>query len=164
MTSIERDGSSPENVVAAVYAVLSGRASEERDWERFRSLCAPEARFMCARYGDGHGAELEMEVLDIEGYVRTRTEILASADFYERELGRRVERFEDVAHVWSAYEARHAPAGEVALRGVNSIQLVRRAGRWWIISAFWQRFRHGAVVPEDSLLRQGMQMPRLRSE
>ncbi|HTE46879.1 MAG TPA: hypothetical protein VK636_16650 [Gemmatimonadaceae bacterium] len=156
MTPHEFDFSSPEGVVIAAYALLSGRAREPRDWTRFRSLYAPEARLICASGGgDVEGEVLTMEILDLDAYERTRTLILAATDFYEYEVARRVERLADVAHVWSAYEARHAPAGDVVLRGINSIQLVRRGERWWILSAFWQRIRPDAVAPDALLVRQG---------
>jgi len=44
-----------------------------------------------------------------------------------------------VAHVWSAYAARLTPDGPLLLRGANSLQLVHDRGRWWIVSALWER-------------------------
>src|SRR5687768_17690896 len=40
------DVASPEAIVTAVYDVLSGRAGDERDWDRWRALYAPDARLI----------------------------------------------------------------------------------------------------------------------
>jgi len=56
------------------------------------------------------------------------------AGFFEFEVGRRVEHTENIAHVWSDFEVRSKPQGEVLDRGVNSISLFFRDQRWWISS------------------------------
>ena len=59
--------------------------------------------------------------------------------FWEGELWRETRQFGDMAHVLSAYETRRSRGGEVMNRGVNSIQLFRRDGRWWISAMIWRR-------------------------
>ena len=39
------DWKSPDTLAATVYAIVSGPAGRERDWDRYRVLCLKEARF-----------------------------------------------------------------------------------------------------------------------
>ena len=41
-----KDVASVDAIMASVYDVISGRAGEERDWDRMRSLFLPEARLI----------------------------------------------------------------------------------------------------------------------
>lgn len=137
MTTI--DASSPDAVVDSIYRLLSGRTDEPRDWAAYHRLCAPEMRLMPATIGlDGRVA---IELFDAESYVRSRAPMLSRTDFYEKDVGRRIDEVGDIAHVWSEYETRHAPDAAVFDRGVCSFQLVRRDQRWWIVSALWQVVR-----------------------
>ena len=36
-------------------------------------------------------------------------------------------------------------------RGINSIQLVKAQGRWWIASLIWEDEREGLALPEKYL-------------
>jgi len=150
MTFSAVDVSSPESILNAAYDLISGRADEPRDWERFRSLHAPGARLIRVNRS---GSEIAVEVFDVDSYERSRTPILAAADFHEREVGRRIERFQDMAHIWSAYEARRSPDGAPLLRGINSLQLVHRDARWWIVTAMWQNAQPDMPVQEELLFR-----------
>ncbi|MEP6494268.1 MAG: hypothetical protein ABJF01_16415 [bacterium] len=151
MTALHLDLSSPEGVVLAGYALISGRATETRDWALFRSLHAPNARLMPV---STTGDDVAVESFDVDAYIDSRTTMLAAADFFEQEVARRVNRFQDVAHVWSAYEARRAHDADPFLRGVNSVQVVHRAGRWWILTVFWQAVAPDAPAPDDFFPRQ----------
>lgn len=44
-----------------------------------------------------------------------------------------------MAHVLSAYETHRSRNGEFMNRGVNSIQMFRRDGHWWISAMIWRR-------------------------
>ena len=63
--------------------------------------------------------------------------------FYEIETKRRIDRFGNMAHVWSHYEARNAPDdANPERRGINSIQLFRHPDEGWrIISMIWDNER-----------------------
>jgi hypothetical protein len=68
--------------------------------------------------------------------------------FWEGELWRETRQFEDVAHVLSAYETRRTRDSEALNRGVNSIQLFRRDGRWWVSAMIWRREGRNVRIPE----------------
>jgi hypothetical protein len=73
--------------------------------------------------------------------------------FYEVETRREILIFGNVAHVWSAYEARTDPDDAVPeRRGINSIQLFRDETGWRVISMIWDNERPGLSV-EDGFAR-----------
>jgi hypothetical protein len=135
MTFEPADLRTPDSVVDAVYRILSGRADEPRDWAGLETLCVPAARLIGVSVVDGL---VVAETLDIVAYARSRAPLLASNDFYEHDVRRRVDQSGNIAHVWSLYEARRSPDGPAFMHGVGSFQLLRRNDRWRIMSAMWQ--------------------------
>ncbi len=57
--------------------------------------------------------------------------------------------FGNIAHAWSAYEARTAlDDEEPERRGINSIQLFRdERGHWRIMAMIWDNEREGVELP-----------------
>lgn len=174
------DTASPDAVVRALYEVLSGPAEHEqpRDWGRLRTLFLPGARLVLTRWrspaaagtndgppGEGEDDDREaaqepgdQEVLrswDVEGFVAVAR---ATYDhpFFEEEVARREERFGAVAHVFSTYESRvGSRESEPVVRGINSVQLVRTGGRWWIAHLVWDVEGPDRPIPERYLPRGG---------
>jgi hypothetical protein len=127
------DVRSIDSILAALYSVISGPAGD-RDWARFRSLFAPDARLTSVtKATPDHPARL-MSAGDYAshagGYFKTHA-------FYESALVNRVDRFGNAAQVFSSYESRNAPGEKPFARGVNSIQLFHDKERWWILSVLW---------------------------
>ena len=145
------DVASPEAITTALYDVISGPAAQPRDWNRFRSLFYPGARLVYAQTTPG-GEEL-VHPMTVEDFVRIVTPIYASGGgFWERDIGHRIERFGNVAHVFTAYETRRSgPDGPVVARGINSFQLVRHQGRWWVVNIAWDTERPGNPIPPEFL-------------
>jgi hypothetical protein len=129
------DVASPQSIVDAVYEILSGRAGEPRDWDRWRTLYIPDARLIPVE-SNGERA-VAPRVLDPDKYIESRAAMLAANDFFEWETEHEELRFGSVAHVWSFYEAAREPGGEPIRRGANSIQLWHDGTRWWIVSVLW---------------------------
>ncbi|HEY4595338.1 MAG TPA: hypothetical protein VIJ02_02975 [Thermoanaerobaculia bacterium] len=146
MEARREDVESIEGIVKALYEVISGPAGA-RDWDRERTLIHPQGRLMPTRPRPEGGAGVE--VFDTDGYIASRTPFFAANDFHEIETGHRIERFGNVAHVWSAYEGRRAPGGEILFRGINSIQLFHDGDRWWVMSVLWDNEREGNPLPAD---------------
>jgi hypothetical protein len=145
------DVASIDAILDALYAVISGNAGQPRDWNRMRSLFHPGARLIPTRPTQGGGAEarvmtLEQWIAGAEGYFK-------ETGFHEREIGRRVEQYGNVAHAFSAYESLRAPGEAPFARGVNSIQLLKDGGRWWVVSIFWDSEREGNPVPAELIGR-----------
>lgn len=124
-----------DSIIAEMYNQVCFEPGERPDWERQKKIFAPGARMV--RVNDSGVFEFDME-----SYRINFEEMISSGEmpsFWEGEIWRETRLFDDVAHVLSAYETRRTRNGELLNRGVNSIQLFRRDGRWWISAMIWRR-------------------------
>jgi hypothetical protein len=132
-----KDVATMDSIVAALYEVISGPAGQKRNWDRFRSLFVPGARLIPT--GRRPTGETVSRVRTPEEYIQGSSTLLEQNGFFEKEVSRRVEKFGNIAHIFSTYEARHKAEEEKPfLRGINSIQLMNDGKRWWIVTVFWQ--------------------------
>ena len=67
-------------------------------------------------------------------------------------IANRIEQFGNLVSVWSTYESRNA-AGDPTpfVRGINSLQIVKAQGRFWVASIIWDDERSGVKLPEKYL-------------
>ena len=139
------DPSSLSDVIDTMYAMVSGPAGP-RDWALQEQVFHPDARQM--RTGVDAEGKAWIKLMTLADYAADTTPFFAANDFFEVEVGRRVQQLGNMAHVWSVYEARKAPDDEVPeRRGINSIQLFRNAiGHWQITSMIWDNERPGVAV------------------
>ena len=142
--------SDDERIGAAVdemYAMISGPRGP-RDWSRQADCFHPEARQI--RTWIDEGGNPACRIMGLADYARDTTPFFAANDFFEVEIGRRIDLFGNIAHVWSAYEARRAlDHAEPERRGINSIQLFKDADRGWrIIAMIWDNEREGLVLSD----------------
>jgi hypothetical protein len=144
------DVASIDAIVAALYDVISGPMGAPRDWNRMRSLFAPEGRLMAvgARPDGSYG----MRTMTVEDYISRNTPTFSKIGFFEREAARTTETFGQVAHVFSTYESRHA-AGDAKpfQRGINSIQLYNDGTRWYVLNLVWRAEDDKLPLPERYL-------------
>ena len=150
------DVASLDAILDAVYAVISGPADQERDWDRFRALFAEGAVLVpTAPTESGGYAPRSMSPDDFaerSGQFMREAPIFQGKGFYEVEAARRVERYGSIAHAWSTYESRLDPSEEPFMRGINSIQLIHDGTRWWIVSIFWQHESPEVPLPDAYLI------------
>lgn len=148
------DVASPEAVVTALYDVISGPASQPRDWDRFRSLFRPDARLSLIQRGPA-GQE-RLHSLTVEDFIRLAGPGYQSgAGFWEREIGQKVERFASIAHVFTTYETRLTAAnGPVSERGINSVQQIRYQDRWWITNLVFDSETAANPIPPEYVTSQ----------
>lgn len=133
-------------VVDEMYAMISGPKGP-RDWARQANCFHPEAR-QIRTWIDAEDRPA-CTIMGLDDYARDTTPFFAENDFYEVEIGRRIDLFGNIAHVWSAYEARNAP-GDAApeRRGINSIQLFKDPDLGWrIVAMLWDNEREGVSLP-----------------
>jgi hypothetical protein len=131
--------------VDEMYAMISGPKGP-RDWSRQANCFHPDAR-QIRTWIDADGRP-ECRMMGLADYARDTTPFFAENDFYEIEIGRRIDLFGNIAHVWSAYEARRAIDDvEPERRGINSIQLFRDPDLGWrIMAMIWDNERPGISV------------------
>jgi hypothetical protein len=127
-------------VVDEMYAMISGPAGT-RDWARQDNCFLPEA-LQVRTWVDEQGRPQKLS-MTLDDYRQNTTPFFAENPFYEVETSRRIDRFGNIAHVWSGYEARRSPDDdEPERRGINSIQLFNDAERGWrIIHMIWDNER-----------------------
>ncbi len=143
------DVASVESIVAALYDVISGPAGQARDWERFKNLFAPGARLIpAAPRKDGSAPP----ALSLDDYVQRTNDAFMKNGFFEREVAHRADVFGNIAHVFSTYESRRLSTDAKPIaRGINSIQVMKGAGRWWIVSVIWDQERPDNPIPAKYL-------------
>ena len=149
--------SSVQALVNALYDVISGPPTKQRDWNRFRSLFLPSGRLgvirpdMAAK--DGRPARMsDVYFLTPDMYVERDDPYFKKEGFFERGIANRIEEFGNLTSVWSTYESRHAPEdAKPFARGINSIQVVHAGGRYWVASIIWDDERDGLTLPEKYL-------------
>lgn len=128
-------------VIDEMYDMISGPAGP-RDWSRQAYCFLPGAR-QVRTFLDKDG-RASMKAMGIDEYARDVAAFFAANDFYEVETSRHIDLFGNIAHVWSAYEARTAPDDEIPeRRGINSIQLFNHPDMGWrIIHMVWDNERN----------------------
>ena len=127
-------------VIDEMYAMISGPAGP-RDWSRQANCFLPEAR-QVRTWVDEQGNPQKLE-MSLDQYRENTTPYFAANPFYEVETGRRIDLFGNIAHAWSAYEARRTPDEDPPeRRGINSIQLFRHPELGWrILHMIWDNER-----------------------
>jgi hypothetical protein len=137
-----------ESAVLAVYNVISGPAGH-RDWDRFDTLFAPGARLISTKRKDG---VVTATVMTPKEYSTKAGDYFKDHGFFERPAANRVQRFGDIAHVFSTYESRHDASDEKPFaRGINSFQLVRIGDDWKVLTIFWEEEDATRPIPAEYL-------------
>jgi len=127
------DVKSIDSILTALYAVISGPAGD-RDWNHFRSLFAKDARLTSdTKESADHPARL----MSPDEYITLAGGYFKSHAFYENAIVNKVDRFGNIAQVFSSYESRNAPNEKPFARGINSIQLFYDQNRWYVLSILW---------------------------
>jgi hypothetical protein len=148
MTAFE-DGDRAEigAAVDAMYAMISGPKGP-RDWSLQATCFHPDARQI--RTWVDEAGRPACRIMGLADYAGDTTPFFAANDFFEVEIARRIDLFGNIAHVWSAYEARAAlDDAEPERRGINSIQLFRDSERGWrIMAMIWDNEREGLELPD----------------
>lgn len=121
-----------DNLISKLYYVISIDSAGSRNWDIFRKLFRSEAKIN-ALGKDQRGQERFIS-LTVEDYIRGAEASFQKQSLNEQEIGRIVEEYGDMAHVFSTYETRNATDDKILQRGINSIQLIFREERYWIVS------------------------------
>ena len=133
-----------DSVIAEMYDSICFAAGERPDWTRQAEIFAPGARLV--RITDDGVFEFDLQTYraNLDAMIDAGT----MRSFWEGEIWRETRQFGEMAHVLSAYETRPSRHGELLNRGVNSIQLFERDGRWWVSALLWRREGRTIRIPE----------------
>jgi len=138
------DVKSVDAIVRAAYDSISGPAGA-RDWNRFRSLFLPQARF--TEVGKGQDGAIFIISWGVDEFVRDAGAAFAKEGFYENGIVNKPDTYGGATQVLSSYESRHAPGEKPFARGVNSFQILNDGKRYWIVSIFWDSERPDNPLP-----------------
>ncbi len=146
--ALPEDVASPENLVAAVYDAISGPRGE-RDWNRIRSFYLDGARLIPTglRANGDHG----LRIMDIEQWIVGARELFLREDFFEVQIAHKMDRFGQIAQIFSTYECRRQADGPGYMTGINSFQLLHKDGRWWVVNCFWDNASDTNPIPATYL-------------
>lgn len=139
-TANSADVSDIDHIIVALYDVISGPAGP-RDWNRFRSLFHPDA-FMAA-----FNAKRELRKFSPTQYAQNNGPFFMQNSFNEKEIGRTVNQFGNVAQVFTAYEFTAGTTPPTHKRGINSVELIKEKGRWYIMSITWDEESNEQPIP-----------------
>jgi hypothetical protein len=138
------DVKSIDAIMHAAYDSISGPVGP-RDWNRFRSLFLPQARF--TQVGEEPGGSKFVISWGVEDFIRDAGAIFSKDPFYENAIVNLPESYGGMTQVLSSYESKRTPGGAAFERGVNSFQILNDGKRWWIVSIFWDSERPNNPLP-----------------
>ena len=123
--------STAEDVVNELYRLVSIEKGQETDWEQVRQLFLPQAVIVLRI------SKTETQVFDVQGWIddfKTWDEKakVKETGFSEKIITMKPRVFRDIANVFVLYEASITGSTHPPTRGVDSIELIKKDGRWWI--------------------------------
>lgn len=140
-------------IIRSMYECITFSPPGLPNFDRLRTLCHMNARFV-----PPHNSRNEsISVFHTEEFIaRSRSYIeeteFKHKGFHEQEISRRTEVFGNIAHILSAYESRHRKTDPSPIsRGLNSVQLIKDNGRWWILNVAWDAESPRNPIPPDLL-------------
>jgi hypothetical protein len=144
-----RDVETLDAIVAAVYDVISGPPGP-RDWNRFQSLFAADARLIAVRVPKD-GGKPSLVFMTPKGYEERAGKHFLEHGFFEHELSRKTDSFGAMTHIYTTYESRETKDGKPVDRGINSMEFFYDGQRWWCVQIYWDAERPGNPIPEKYL-------------
>ncbi|MGH7646030.1 MAG: hypothetical protein ACREMR_10655 [Gemmatimonadales bacterium] len=157
-TATPADVASVDAIIRALYEAVGFPPGGRQDSTRMRSLFFPGGHLVPPPSPQRPDS---VAVWTVDDYLRvvnafldrdTTTVGMRARGFSEREASRRTESFGSLVHVFSTYESRNTARDSLPFaRGINSIQLMRHNGRWWVVNVAWEQERPGLVLPREYL-------------
>ena len=137
-----------ENVVRALYRLVTFDAGKNVDWEQVKALFIPEAVIVL------RASRTSMNVLNrntfVDDFVRfIRDAKLEDQAFEETIVAIKTQETGDVARSTVHYAARIPSRDRPAQHGIDIFLLMRADGRWRIVSIVNEIVRPGVEVPEE---------------
>ena len=136
--------SEPEGIPAALDAAITGPADKDRAC--MKALLIPEARLMFVSIAADGAPSYKLETLD--DWI-ARAKARGHARLEEKQLKFRIERYGNIAHLWSSYALQSD--GKQVARGINSIQAIKEPGGWRVTGIVVQAESVTAPLPKEYL-------------
>lgn len=139
----------PERLVRGLYAAVTFEPGTTPDWDYVRKFFIPEAVFAVRM------TPTSMEVIDLEDFVEWFISDIEEHKMKERGFEENIQKmkmteFGDMAHCFVVYQARFkTPAESPGQLGLDSFGLMKKDGRWWIVSITNDIVSPGNPLPEE---------------
>lgn len=122
-----------EGVVDEFYRLVTFGPGTTPDWDQVRALFLPEAVVVVRT------SRTETGVFSVDGFVQDFGNFIERANVGETGFAETIVRkkplvFGDIGHFLVLYEAQIPGSGRGPQQGVDSFQVIRKNGRWWIAS------------------------------
>ncbi len=140
---------SPEGVVRELYsAVCVTPGGKLPNWEKVRGLFYKDAAIFVRT------SRSETATFSVQGFIDDFVAFNERARVQERGYTEKVVRlkplvFQNIAHVLVLYEASITNSPRPPQKGVDSFQLIKKDGRWWILSVANDVPDEGAALPKE---------------
>jgi hypothetical protein len=124
----------PESLVRGLYAAVSFGPGNTPDWDYVRSFFVPEAVFGVRK------TRTSMDVLTVDGFVDWFVSDIKKFKMDELGFEETVQKLKstvygNIAQVFVVYRARlRTPADRPGQLGLDSFSLMKKDGRWWVVS------------------------------
>ena len=127
------DVQSVQSINNAYFDVLSGSATTERDWDRFKSLFLPDGRFVNLHTWD-NDPHLIPAVFDLDRLIEMLKVNLRKADSDEHPVDIQVKTSSSMVQAFVTSEVHiHSSTGDHSARFINGFELVKDVDRYWIV-------------------------------
>ncbi len=141
-----------EGVMTELYASVTREPGKPFAWDRLRGITLPGA-IMVPQARQRQGKLETMSVEEFITWIDTGWKPIIGTDrdrgFFEKQLKLVVHQYGDIAMAFTTYEkGPYAPRG-VQGRGINTVQLVRKDGRWWLASIAWDEENTAGPLPDQ---------------
>ena len=136
----------PESLVRGLYASVSFEPGTIPDWDYVRKFFIPEAVFGVRQ------TRTSMAVLDVDDFVAWWESDIEKHKMKERGFQESVEKLKktvygNIAQIFVVYKARFlTPENAPGQLGLDSFSLMKKDGRWWIVS-----IANDVVTPQNPL-------------
>lgn len=145
----QADVQSIDSVIQSLYESLTFPEGKWPDWDRFKNLFASPTTPFIRITPEG------VIVMDREGFGSSFGDRIKKGtlkSFYEAEICRRAETYGGIAQVFSTYQkGLNTTDPQKFIRGINSLQLFFKDGRWWISCLMWEDESKGNPIPSKYL-------------
>lgn len=124
------DVATPDRALDLYFGVLHGAPGQSRDWRLFHELFIADAhlRTVLATEGGEHVGDWM-----IADFVEHARELYEPNGISQIETSRRLEIHGNTAHAWCEFQSRtSADRSGLVTSGIQSLQMIRLGGRWWI--------------------------------
>jgi hypothetical protein len=139
---------SPLSLVEGLYPAVSSEAGGAPDWDHVRAHFDPAAVIVL------RATREETRLFDVDSFigdfVAFYDRIGPEQGFVERVVSSRVLEYGNVAHCSVVYEAAVEGSERPPQRGLDSWHLMRREGRWWVVSVVNEVESVAGPIPESA--------------